>query len=396
MNLKSQKGSITLFVLVSCLFFLASVACVNMYMQSKQVAVDREYRQIKATYEKDINNMDSIYTELSNKNNLTVNFGIPEFDKTQNKVFVNVFINLEYLNINTLKYGWDYDNDLSNLSSERISNWTYVEHQNGENEFIASTELKKDGNDKDIAYYYLCVNIDKKEYCIPISDYTNDGMILHYDGINNVGQGDKKHDLNATTWKNLCEDTNAQHDGVLSPTGITWGNDYLYFDGLDDWVNAGVINTDYQTIEVVVSIDSNKNYNSCIIGDWENGGGGIAASTGKKFFSKYYINEQYYTNDNSVNMFDLIKKYVLTITYDGNRITTYINGEQLIDSTTVSGVIKSNNTVMALGVDPQSNTATGHFLNGKIYSARVYNHALTADEVKQNYNTDKIRFNISD
>ena len=78
MNLKSQKGSITLFVLVSCLFFLASVACVNMYMQSKQVAVDREYRQIKATYEKDINNMDSIYTELSNKNNLIVNFGVPE------------------------------------------------------------------------------------------------------------------------------------------------------------------------------------------------------------------------------------------------------------------------------------------------------------------------------
>ena len=55
MNLKSQKGSITLFVLVSCLFFLASVACVNMYMHSKQIAVDREYRQVKANYEKDIN-----------------------------------------------------------------------------------------------------------------------------------------------------------------------------------------------------------------------------------------------------------------------------------------------------------------------------------------------------
>ena len=41
-NLKNEKGSITLFVLVSCLFFIASVTCVGMYMQSKQTAVDRE------------------------------------------------------------------------------------------------------------------------------------------------------------------------------------------------------------------------------------------------------------------------------------------------------------------------------------------------------------------
>ena len=41
-NLRNEKGSITLFVLISCLFFVASVACVQMYMQSKKIAVDRE------------------------------------------------------------------------------------------------------------------------------------------------------------------------------------------------------------------------------------------------------------------------------------------------------------------------------------------------------------------
>ena len=39
-NLRNEKGSITLFVLISCLFFVASVACVQMYMQSKKIAVD--------------------------------------------------------------------------------------------------------------------------------------------------------------------------------------------------------------------------------------------------------------------------------------------------------------------------------------------------------------------
>ena len=50
-NLRNEKGSITLFVLISCLFFVASVACVQMYMQSKKIAVDREYRAIKSNYE---------------------------------------------------------------------------------------------------------------------------------------------------------------------------------------------------------------------------------------------------------------------------------------------------------------------------------------------------------
>ena len=50
-NIKNEKGSITLFVVVSCMFFVASVVSVQMYMQSKKIAVDREYRAIKSNYE---------------------------------------------------------------------------------------------------------------------------------------------------------------------------------------------------------------------------------------------------------------------------------------------------------------------------------------------------------
>ena len=160
MNLKSQKGAVTLFVLVSCMFFLASVVSVQMYMQSKQMAVDKEYRQIKANYEKDINNMDSIYTEASNKNNLSVNFGVPEFDKTNNKILVDVATNIEYTNIGAIKYGWYSSTENTDTPSiNQISSWTYVEYERGKNEFIANTELSE--NDR---YYYLCVNIDNKQY----------------------------------------------------------------------------------------------------------------------------------------------------------------------------------------------------------------------------------------
>lgn len=168
MNLKNQKGSITLFVLVSCLFFLASVACVNLYMQSKQVAVDREYRQIKANYEKDINNMNSIYTELANKNNLSVNFGLPKINNTSNIISVNTYINLEYLNIKTLKYRWYYSNEEKNINSQEdineilsnpATNWTYVEIQEGENEFTATCRYTNN-----TGYYYLGVMVDNKTF----------------------------------------------------------------------------------------------------------------------------------------------------------------------------------------------------------------------------------------
>jgi hypothetical protein len=35
------------------------------------------------------------------------------------------------------------------------------------------------------------------------SDYEQDGLVAHYDGINNQGLGDKSHDYSATSWKDL-------------------------------------------------------------------------------------------------------------------------------------------------------------------------------------------------
>lgn len=66
-SLKNQKGSVTVFVLVSCLLFIGCVVCVQIYMQSKQVAIDREYRQIRTNYETDTNSLNDIYDELYEK-----------------------------------------------------------------------------------------------------------------------------------------------------------------------------------------------------------------------------------------------------------------------------------------------------------------------------------------
>ena len=70
LNLRNQRGSVTFLILSSCIFFIASITGVFMYMQSKQVAVDREYRQIKQIYEKSLNEEDTTEqeTNLNNTN----------------------------------------------------------------------------------------------------------------------------------------------------------------------------------------------------------------------------------------------------------------------------------------------------------------------------------------
>ena len=50
-NFRSNKGSITLFVLLSCLFFLVLVTSTSIYIKNKSIAQDSQYYQIKEKYE---------------------------------------------------------------------------------------------------------------------------------------------------------------------------------------------------------------------------------------------------------------------------------------------------------------------------------------------------------
>lgn len=54
----------------------------------------------------------------------------------------------------------------------------------------------------------------------------------------------------------------------------------------------------------------------------------------------------------------------------------------------------ASSTALCLGTNPAGNVGKTNWLNGNIYSVRIYNRALTKDEVEINYNIDKTRFNI--
>ena len=164
MKLKSEKGSVTLFVLVSCLFFLTSVACINMYISSKQSAVTKEYQQIKKNYEQDLSpeNVEKIYNNLKNQNSI-VSFGKPHKSYKNKELFVPITLNKTDLDIKSIKYGWIYSQESLSQSaiSSGISNievWTYIEDGTAGLNFEAKTSCTNDG------FYYLCFMLDDKPY----------------------------------------------------------------------------------------------------------------------------------------------------------------------------------------------------------------------------------------
>ena len=405
MDFKSKRGSITLFVLVSCLFFIASVACVNMYIQSKQSAIDREYRQIKATYEKDINNMDSIYTELANKNNLSVNFGLPKINYTSNIISVNTYINLEYLNIKTLKYGWYYDtNYINNPSISRITNWTYVENQNGENEFVATYNyIENDG------FYYLCVMVDNQEFWLenPVStSYINDGMILHLDAINNVGMGDNNHSTTTNIWKDLSGNSGDVTLRTTGTSGPVWESDSLSFDGVDDYSTGAATSNGDITVEfigrqnytsnsgVLYMINSwNSNVTDPTMQLWHSGSGHLI--NGRMLVPQNQ--EQTYKEIGATQLgsFNANSKSCFTITKNNNTIRVFWNGKLEKEYNDQGFIDRFNITNMNFTIG-KWHTSNSYYSNENVYAFRIYNRALTDGEVKQNYYKDIIRFKIED
>lgn len=62
--LRNRKGSISLFVLLSALFFLVIVTAVAVSLKNKEASVDSQIQKVKASYEKDVGNEEAVYNQI--------------------------------------------------------------------------------------------------------------------------------------------------------------------------------------------------------------------------------------------------------------------------------------------------------------------------------------------
>ena len=223
--------------------------------------------------------------------------------------------------------------------------------------------------------------------------YTTDGLMVHYDGIINTRNGSNKSQ-EIKEWQDLSGNRN---DGVLknSPKWVSDGDiNALNFDGVDDYVLIGQHNYDSITLEVVAMNKSINSTETEYISNYESGGYGLSYDGNGKNFMQLYINNLGYKSQKAPSAIIPGRRYSLSGSFDSNQIVLFENGVKT--SLTCNGEIKhaASNTALCLGANPSGNVGTGNWLNGNIYSVRIYNRALTEEEVKINYAIDEERFHV--
>jgi len=221
-----------------------------------------------------------------------------------------------------------------------------------------------------------------------------DGLILCLDPGNN-----RSYPGSSSAFTDLSLSSN---NATLAnnPTFSSNNGGYFSFDGTDDLIYTSILYTNNpQNFTLCLYFRTSSASGKKLIG-FENSQSGTATNydrqlyvgtNGKVIFGIHPGGVQIMSTTTSVN--DNTWRYVAA-TYDGLNSTVYING--IGETTRTFAYAQSYNGYWrigsaALGGWPNSNT--GSFV-GDIAQVQIYNRALSAAEIKQNYNATKKRYGL--
>jgi hypothetical protein len=220
------------------------------------------------------------------------------------------------------------------------------------------------------------------------------GLVLALDAANQ-----KSYVSGSTIWNDLSGNVN---NGTLT-NGPTFNSDNggsIVFDGTNDYVNLSSNiglpsgNTSHTVSCWIYKQGDNTSNGYVSLISW-----GTNSVNQKRFIfvssnsannNKIYTG--YYTNDNNWGTGITNNVWThLVWTFNGSSESIYLNAS-LYGSRSVSNV----NTVLSTNRDIGGYFDSGFisYYNGRISNLQLYNRALTATEILQNYNAQKSRFNL--
>ncbi len=224
-----------------------------------------------------------------------------------------------------------------------------------------------------------------------INDYVQSGLIHMWDAEQNTSSG---HDDSATVWDDLVGDADLTRYSAGIGSASWWGAKYLYFSGNAnqrlDCSDGAIDSSIPATVEIVLS--PLKNAANMIAGYFGRPARGLG------FFSDNTISFRLVqgsstsvrTYSTGVSTFSDIQTAACVYNASAATGTVYINNNACS--------LSANSHYFAVGGSLDSiRVGTGNGSNtypfmGLIYSIRVYNRALTAEELTKNYHVDLARF----
>lgn len=327
----------------------------------------------------------------------------------------------------------EYDNFLKNVSLAAetfyqtntkmcdFDNYTYC--YINVSDLIENDYLRNDlinPKNKNVISYLDTVILEKNEdntikyYYSSMYGYVKDNLLVHYDAIRNTNSG---HDYLTTTWEDISENKN--NATLKNFTSVdTWYNNSLNFSGK----NYNSTNSEHVDFNLNDSLDeftitlytkqgklAENDYAPRLFHSQKKD-----LSSMFRIYPQYksgvYImylefaikeNEEYVATfiqaypDNYAIKNDEV--YNLTITCSNSDYEIYKNGS-LVKSINISGYNEISNLKCSDVLSSKIILGNAENLlrayKGEIYNFKIYNKVLTDEQIKQNYEVDKLRYNL--
>jgi hypothetical protein len=218
-----------------------------------------------------------------------------------------------------------------------------------------------------------------------------DGLVLCLDAANT-----KSYVSGSTAWNDLSRGGN---NGTLinGPTFNTGNGGSIVFDGVDDYVNCGNDSsfdlTTQLTLECWVKTSDTSQFAHFISKFPASNCSyqlGATVGSGYLYFSRSTNGSNQGINGQvNINVCDGNWKHVV-VSYNSTTSTLLMSINGIIQSSSLSGDVYVTTTNVNIG----RRTNVGQYYSANISNVRIYNRALSASEVLQNYNATKTRFGL--
>jgi surface protein len=220
-------------------------------------------------------------------------------------------------------------------------------------------------------------------------DIITAGLVMHLDAGNT-----SSYPGSGTTWKDLSG--NGNNGTLVSGVGYNGDNKgSLVFDGINDYVDLGGSLSLKPVNSITVSIwimFNSLTSNTRAVSDWHQS---IIADRWIFYIRNSTTIEWYLKagSEGGVSYSPVLLNtwYNFTGTFNGTSQIFYVNG-QLHNSRSQVGTLDSSSIANPIRIGGQ--VSAGGYHNGNISLTSIYNRALTAQEVLQNFNATKGRYGL--
>ena len=227
-----------------------------------------------------------------------------------------------------------------------------------------------------------------------------DGLVLYLDAKYSY-PGATGTNPDVYTWYDLSGNEN--HGELKNGVGYNAANGgSLSFDGSNDYVDCGKKLSGFEgfpidtTVDVWIKFNSYPSNFGLFIGKYaggvSNGWELFYYSDGKLEVAGREDDSQYLITGKTTTSYPIGEIYNVVYTKKSDVWSIYVNGTLSISKVLGKGNIPIYTDISTLQLGWVE--APAYATNCSIYSTRIYNRALTAQEVLQNYNATKSRFGL--